>query len=203
MFTGKHVTFVVTIIKKHNHSNFTIMKKIITIGASSSKKSINKTFAKFAGNKLKNVEVITVDISNYNHLPIFSVDYEAENPTPEEVTKLHSLFNEVDGFIISFAEHNGSYSAGYKNVFDWLSRQGGKVFNGKPALLLSTSPGGRGGASVLASSAMIYPHQGAQVTGTFSLPAFFDNLKADYIADPNLNDQFDTEISKFQDSLNA
>ena len=179
------------------------MKKIITIGASTSKKSINKTFAQFAGRQLKNVELINVDISNYNHLPVFSVDLESEIGAPEEIKVLHSLFNDVDGFIVSFAEHNGSFSAGYKNVFDWVSRQGGKVFNHKPALLLSTSPGGRGGASVLGTAATIYPHQGADVSGSFALPSFFDNLKSDEIQDGILKAQFEEEIAKFQEKIDA
>ena len=111
------------------------------------------------------------------------------------------MFNDVDGFIVSFAEHNGSFAAGYKNVFDWVSRQGGKVFNSKPTLLLSTSPGGRGGASVLGTAKTLYPHQGAEVTGAFSLPSFYDNLKEDGIADGILRAQFEEEINKFQSTI--
>ncbi|MFK8037471.1 MAG: NADPH-dependent FMN reductase [Crocinitomicaceae bacterium] len=177
------------------------MKKIIAIGASTSKNSINKTFANFAANQLSNVEVISVDISSYNHLPIFSVDFESDNETPEEITILNSLFKDVDGFIISFAEHNGSYSAGYKNVFDWVSRQEGKIFNNKPTLLLSTSPGGRGGMTVLASAVSVYPHQGANLVGSFSLPSFFDNLKDNSIVDPALDKTFTEEVAKLQMAL--
>ena len=178
------------------------MKRIITIGASTSKNSINKTFANYVASQLSDVEIISVDISNFNNLPIFSVDYESENETPEEITILNSLFKDVDGFIISFAEHNGSFSAGYKNVFDWVSRQEGKVFNNKPALLLSTSPGGRGGASVLASALAVYPHQGAIVTGSFSLPSFFDNLKGNEIVNSELREKLSTEIKTFQQAIN-
>lgn len=179
------------------------MKKIITIGASTSRNSINKTFANFAGNQLSNIEIINVDISNYNDLPIYSIDHETEKETPEEITILNSLFKDVDGFIISFAEHNGSYSAGYKNVFDWLSRQEGEIFNNKPTLLLSTSPGGRGGMTVLASAVSVYPHQGAELTGSFSLPSFFDNLKENSIIDDDLSKIFQEEISKFQNAINS
>ena len=177
------------------------MKKIITIGASTSKNSINKTFANYVASQLKNVEIISVDISTFNNLPIFSVDYESANETPEEISILNSLFKDVDGFIISFAEHNGSFSAGYKNVFDWVSRQDGKVFNNKPALLLSTSPGGRGGATVLSSAVSVYPHQGAIATGSFSLPSFFDNFKENALVNSELNEQLKTEISKFQEAI--
>lgn len=177
------------------------MKKIITIGASTSKNSINKTFANHVASQINDNEVINVDISSFNHLPIFSVDFENENETPEEISILNSLFKDVDGFIISFAEHNGSYAAGYKNVFDWISRQEGKIFNNKPTLLLSTSPGGRGGATVLASALAVYPHQGAEVTGSFSLPSFFDNFKDNEIQDLDLKTNLEIEINKFQEAI--
>ncbi len=177
------------------------MKKVITIGASSSKNSINKALAEYAGSKLNNVEVINVDISKYNDLPVFSVDLESDNGAPSKIVELNNLIKSVDGFIISFAEHNGSYAAGYKNVYDWVSRQGGKVFNGKPALLLSTSPGGRGGAAVLGNAVMLYPHQGAIVTGSFSLPSYYDNVSDNEITNPELSEKLTAEIENFQNQL--
>jgi NAD(P)H-dependent FMN reductase len=47
-----------------------MMKKIITIGASTSKKSINKIFAEYTGDLVTNVEVIKIDLNNYE-MPIF------------------------------------------------------------------------------------------------------------------------------------
>jgi NAD(P)H-dependent FMN reductase len=34
--------------------------------------------------------------------------------------------------VVSMAEHNGNYSASFKNVFDWCTRISGKVFQEKP-----------------------------------------------------------------------
>ena len=177
------------------------MKKIITIGASTSKKSINGELATYVGSELSDIELINVNISDYNLLPIFSVDTEEESGTPKEVVELNALFKSADGFIISFAEHNGSYAAGYKNVIDWISRQEGKVFNDKPTLLMSTSPGGRGGATVLASATAGYPHLGANVIDSFSLSGFYDNFVDNNLINSDLKSDLFEKIGRFQSSL--
>ena len=120
------------------------MKNIITIGASSSKKSINKVLAEYAGNLLNNVELTKVDLNDYQ-FPMFSIDIEEEQGFSEGLNELNKVIESADGFIISFAEHNGAYSTAFKNAFDWLSRINGKVWRDKPMLLLATSPGPRGG----------------------------------------------------------
>ncbi|ADA79354.1 NAD(P)H-dependent oxidoreductase [Francisella tularensis] len=44
-----------------------------------------------------------------------------------------------DALIISLAEHNGAYTAAFKNIFDWISRiNDGSIWYDKPILLLST-----------------------------------------------------------------
>jgi NAD(P)H-dependent FMN reductase len=160
------------------------MKKVLVLGASSSKNSINKQLSYAASEYLKEVEAVKIDLSDYV-LPMYSVDEESENGPSEKVESLNSLFKSVGGFIISLAEHNGSYTVAYKNLIDWISRQDGKVFNNKPVLLLSTSPGGRGGASVLESAKNIYPHMGASVVDAIALPSFFDNFKDGKIVENN------------------
>lgn len=177
------------------------MKTIITIGASTSKKSINKDFAIFVGNQIENSNSINIDISTFNHIPIFSVDVEEEFGAPKEILELNKKMKSADGFIISFAEHNGSFSAGYKNVIDWISRQEGKIFNDKPTLLLSTSPGGRGGATVLSAAVSSYPHLGAKVIESFSLPTFYDNFVSNQMKNQELNNVLYLKIKTFKDSL--
>lgn len=176
-------------------------KKIIVIGASSSKNSINKTLANYSAKQLENVELLNVDISTFNSLPIFSVDKEEESGAPKEIIDLSSLFKSVDGFIISLAEHNGSYAAGYKNVIDWISRQEGKIFNNKPMLLLSTSPGARGGATVLDSAVAGYPHLGAKVIDSFSLSSFYDNFVDNSLSNEVFKSELSEKIVNFQNSL--
>ena len=177
------------------------MKKIITIGGSTSTSSINKSLAEFAGSQLNNIDVINVDLSELSEIAIYSVDKEAAGVLPNEIVELNKLFKSVDGFIISLAEHNGSFAAGYKNIVDWISRQEGKVFNEKPVLLLATSPGGRGGATVLSSAVGYYPYMGAKVTGSLSVPSFGENYKDNKIVNDEILSNIKSEITKFEAEL--
>ena len=80
---------------------------------------------------------------------------------------------------MSFAEHNGCYSAAYKNLFDWVSRIEPRVYRGKRMLLLSTSPGGRGGRSVMDLALAQMPRFGGDVRASVSVPSFDDNFDSD------------------------
>jgi NAD(P)H-dependent FMN reductase len=174
-------------------------KNIIVIGASNSSKSINKQLANYAASKLTDVDLTQIDIAGYNETKIFSADYAVD--TPNEILELKETFNKSDGFIISFAEHNGSYTTAYKNVIDWISVQDGKPFNGKPTLLLATSPGARGGSNVLASSNTYYPHMGAEITGSLSIPSFNDNFTDGKLSNKELEEQLMAEVANFSSKI--
>ena len=176
------------------------MKKILTIGASTSRKSINKQFAEYTGDLLNNVEVINVDLNDFE-MPLFSVDVEAKNRFPEGAIELNKVINTADGFIISFAEHNGAYSAAFKNTFDWLSRINGKVWRDKPMLLLATSPGPRGGQTVLEIAKGRFPFNGGDIVGTFSLPSFSDNFKEGELAHKDLKISLLKLVGDFQKTI--
>jgi len=152
-------------------------KTVIVFGASTSNKSINQQFATYCGSLLKETDVKILDLNDFK-MPIYDVDDEAELGSPEKANELSALFDDAAGFIVSFAEHNGSYTAAFKNNYDWLSRLNKSVWRDRPVLLLSTSPGGRGGQTVLAAAKTSFPHMGAKITGRFSLPSFYDNYDA-------------------------
>ena len=151
------------------------MKKIIAFGASSSKTSINIQLATYAANQFKNTLIEVLDLNNYE-MPIFSTDKEAQIGIPQLAQDFYDKLGTADLIIISFAEHNGAYTAAFKNIFDWISRINGKTFQEKPTLLLATSPGPRGGGSVLEIAKGRFPFQGAEVIGSFSLPSFYENF---------------------------
>ena len=151
------------------------MKKIIAFGASSSKQSINKQLATFAANQFQNASVEILDLNDYE-MPIFSVDREKENGIHELAQDFYIKLGSADLIIISFAEHNGNFSSAFKNILDWTSRINAKTFQEKPMLLLATSPGARGGSSVLDIASKRFPFQGGIVKGSFSLPSFNDNF---------------------------
>lgn len=151
------------------------MKKILTFGASSSRKSINKQLAIYASGLFKKAEVEVLDLNDYE-MPIYSTDKEKENGIPQPAHDFYKKIGDADFILISFAEHNGAYSTAFKNILDWMSRINGKTFQEKPMLLLATSPGARGGSSVLEMANKRFPFQGGIVKGTFSLPSFNDNF---------------------------
>lgn len=157
--------------------------KIIAFGASSSSKSINKQLATYAANLAANLAAevqanINIEVLDLNdfELPLFSQDKEAELGQPEAAKAFFNKLGESDAIIISFAEHNGSYSAAYKNLFDWASRINQKVFQNKPMLLLATSPGLGGAGSVLAAATSSAPYFDGNVKASLSVPSFFDNF---------------------------
>jgi NAD(P)H-dependent FMN reductase len=176
------------------------MKKIITIAGSNSQKSINKSLLSHTASLLENVEIISIDLNDYV-LPIYGVDFEAENGIPTAVKRLDESFNQVDGFILSLAEHNGSYAAVFKNTIDWLSRVNMKIWREKPMLLMATSPGGRGGRTVLQSAKEYFPYLGGNVTADFSLPNFYDNFSEDEISDNRLKEELNKKIQLFEEHL--
>jgi chromate reductase len=153
-------------------------KKIIAFGASSSKKSINKQLAIYAANLIKNAKVEILDLNDYE-MPIYSMDKEKKDGIPELAHDFYAKIGETDFIVISFAEHNGAYSSAFKNIFDWMSRINNKTFQEKPMLLLATSPGARGGSSVLEIANNRFPRQAGIVKGSFSLPSFNDNFDAE------------------------
>ena len=165
------------------------MKKIIAFGGSSSKNSINKQLATYAANLFQNVEVEILDLNDYE-MPVFSVDKEKENGIHNLAYDFFAKIGTADFIVLSLAEHNGAYSSAFKNTLDWASRINAKTFQQKSMLLLATSPGARGGSSVLDIATKRFPFQGAEVKGSFSLPAFYENFDVvNGIINPELKNQ--------------
>ncbi|UTW63601.1 NAD(P)H-dependent oxidoreductase [bacterium SCSIO 12741] len=176
------------------------MKKIVALGGSTSKTSINKKFATYVAHQLENTETEVVDLNDYE-LPLFSVDLEAEIGSPENAQRLNDVLDSADAIVLSLAEHNGSFPAAFKNAMDWVSRIEMKLWRKKPMLLLSTSPGGRGGASVLATAKTLFPHAGANIIADFSLPSFHSNFSKNGIQDEQLRGALEDKIRQFQQAL--
>lgn len=172
------------------------MKKILAFAGSNSKTSINKQLAIYTASKVNDVTYDIADLNDFQ-LPIFSLEIEAEG-FPKAAEEFNKLLSKYDGFVISLAEHNGSYSAVFKNIFDWVSRIDRKVFKDKPVLLMATSPGGRGGASVLETAKNTFPHLGGNVVSTFSLPSFYDHFKDGDLINGELKELLNKSIKEFE-----
>ena len=165
------------------------MRKIIAFGGSSSRNSINKQLAVYTANLFQDVEIEVLDLNDYE-MPVFSVDKEKEQGIPSLAQAFYAKIGSADFIVISLAEHNGAYSSAFKNTLDWASRINNKTFQQKPMLLLATSPGARGGGTVLEIATKRFPFQGADVKGSFSLPTFYENFDAvNGIINPELKNQ--------------
>jgi len=167
--------------------------KVLAFAASNSKNSINKQLATYTANLVENAEVEILDINDYE-MPIFSEDREKDLGHPEQAQAFYKKLGEADAIIISFAEHNGSYTAAYKNLFDWTSRIDMKVFQNKPMLMLATSPGPGGAGSVLAAASGSAPYFAADVKASISIPSFYDNFDVETgkLTNPELIDKLAT-----------
>ncbi|MGR5145023.1 NADPH-dependent FMN reductase [Photobacterium alginatilyticum] len=170
--------------------------KILAFAASTHKQSINKQLIHYASQLLDKVQVEILDLNDYE-LPLYSQDKEDELGHPQLAKDFLAKIGDSDGVLISFAEHNGSYAVGYKNIFDWCSRIEPKVFQNKPMVLLSTSPGSMGGASVLAAAVQSAPYFDGIVKASLSIPSFYDNFDADKQAlrHDELNEQLKDAVS--------
>jgi NAD(P)H-dependent FMN reductase len=176
------------------------MKNILAFAGSNSRTSINKQLVIYASGLVKNAEVNIVDLNDFD-LPLYGIDFEQSQGIPDNAHKFFNLIKESDGLLLSLAEHNGSYTTVFKNLFDWMSRIESKTFCGNPMLLMATSPGGRGGASVLEAAASRFPFHDAKIVAQFSLPMFGDNFKDGQLVNDNLNEQLKSAVQELQSAI--
>jgi chromate reductase, NAD(P)H dehydrogenase (quinone) len=170
--------------------------KIVAFAASNSTQSINKQLVTYAASLIDGATVEVLDLNAFN-APIYSADHEAQHGHPEQAKEFLSKLNGADAIVISFAEHNGSYSAAYKSLFDWSSRIQKKVFDGKPVVALATSPGPGGAKSVLAAATASLPFFGAAVKASLSVPSFQSNfdVAVGRLSNPELDAQLKAAVA--------
>lgn len=173
------------------------MKKIIAFAGSNSKTSINKQLVTFAGSLLENVTTEVLDLNDFE-LPTYSVNIEQESGIEKNAQRFFDKITEADGIILSLAEHNGNYAAVFKSLFDWLSRIDGKLFQGKPMLLMSTSPGGRGGQTVFEIAEKSFPRFNTEIVGKFMLPSFDENFKDGALVKSELLEKLKIEVKALE-----
>ncbi len=154
------------------------MKKILAFAGSNSSTSINHKLVDFVVSQIKGHETRVINLINYP-MPMYSEDEEKNNGFPGMIMGLRQEISEVDALIISVNEHNGSWSAFFKNVIDWLSRIDRNFLENKKILLMSTSPGKRGAVSALEFAKEVLPRFGAEITDSFSFPSFYENFSVE------------------------
>ncbi|WP_274475503.1 NADPH-dependent FMN reductase [Mangrovimonas aestuarii] len=176
------------------------MKSIVSFAGSISKNSINKQLVNYAGQFVNIGQVKLLDLNDYE-LPLFGVDLQNEKGIPDNAYRFLKEIQSADGIILSLAEHNGAYTTAFKNIFDWMSRIDGKLWNEIPMLLMATSPGRRGGASVLQIAKNRFPYMGGNIVAEFCLPSFNENFKGGKIIDKELNTALKISIETFKEAI--
>jgi chromate reductase, NAD(P)H dehydrogenase (quinone) len=84
-----------------------------------------------------------IEIGN---LPFYNQDFDDENDVPTEVVDFRKKIGEFDAFLFVTPEYNRSVPAVLKNALDTASRpKTDNKWGGKPAAIISQSPGGIGG----------------------------------------------------------
>lgn len=79
-------------------------------------------------------------------LPLYNQDFDDENQVPTEWQRFRDEMKDVDAIIFATPEYNRSVPAVLKNALDVGSRPYGQsIWDKKPAIILSVSPGAIGG----------------------------------------------------------
>jgi chromate reductase, NAD(P)H dehydrogenase (quinone) len=153
--------------------------KILAFAASNHPQSINQQLALSVARLLPQAEISSLNLQDFD-LPIYSEQREAELGTPAQVQDFLQRISEADGLIISFAEHNGTFTAAFKNLYDWASRTQRRIFQFKPALFLAAAPGAGGAKSVLKAAVESAPYLGATLAGSVSVAHFAKVFDKEY-----------------------
>lgn len=171
--------------------------KLLAFAASNSTKSINKQLATFTTTLIEHTQVELLDLNDYE-MPIYSEDREQASGIPAKAQQFFDKIGNSDAVIIAYAEHNGSYSAAYKNIFDWCSRISQKLFQNKPLVLLSTSGGARGGSTVLKTATDSAVYFAGNVVASLAVPNFYDifDLEKGLITDDAIKQQLTDAVNK-------
>ncbi|MBT8222538.1 MAG: NAD(P)H-dependent oxidoreductase [Eudoraea sp.] len=154
------------------------MATIIAFAGSNSSTSINYQLVKYTVGLVEEHQVQLLNLANFP-FPMYSEDQERKWGFSNSLVEFKDDLKNAAGLVLSVNEHNGSPSAYFKNVLDWLSRVDRKFLEDTPVLLMSASPGGRGAIGSLGIIKDLLPRFGAEVVATFSRPSFNQNFDPD------------------------
>ncbi len=137
--------------------------------------------------------------------PSYDADIQESQGFPPGAEELRRRLEHCDAFVIAAPEYNGSMPGALKNTIDWVSRFSPQPFNELNGLLLSASPSMVGGNRGLWALRVPFEHLGAGVyPDMFSLAQAHNALDSEgRIADEQLQERFETNITNFMDSVEA
>ncbi|MEO1540779.1 MAG: NAD(P)H-dependent oxidoreductase [Pseudomonadota bacterium] len=145
---------------------------VLAFAASNHSTSINRMLIGYAAGRLSAIspsaEVEFLDLNDFE-MPIYSLDRERVDGIHPLALSFHAKIGAADAVLVSFAEYNGFVTSAWKNIFDWMSRIEGTVWQDKPLVFLAASPGKRAGTNVLASQELLAPFFGGVLRGTYGV----------------------------------
>ena len=119
-------------------------KKIAIVVGSIRKNSLSQSLANNLVTLLP--EGYEPEFIKIDHLPLYNQDYDTSGEAPEQYKSFRNAVRDADAVIFVTPEHNRSFPAALKNALDVGSRPYGQsIWNGKPALIVSQSPGNLSG----------------------------------------------------------
>lgn len=180
------------------------MEQILALSGSNSEQSINSTFLDYIVKSITSKPTMGLSLITYD-VPMYNIDLENDRGIPIDVKIIKNKISEATALIISVNEHNGMISAYFKNILDWLSRADRNFLADKKILLVSTSPGARGGASALEYMKNTIPRFGGNVVENFSFPSFQENfdLESKSIKHPTIQIGIQEVVASFLHQLES
>ena len=137
--------------------------------------------------------------------PSYNADVQDSVGFPPGADRFRARLISCDGFVVSSPEYNASMPGSLKNAIDWVSRYQPQPFNELHGLLMSASPSMVGGNRGLWSLRIPFEHLGARLyPDMFSLAQAhrgFDDQGQ--LADPQLRNRFEVNITNFLDLVEA
>ena len=118
--------------------------KIAILVGSLRRESLNRKVARsICAIRGDNLDCTMVEIGD---LPLYNQDYDGAADEPEQFARFRDQIRPVDGVLFVSPEYNRGVPGVLKNAIDVGSRPYGQsVWNGKPAAIVTVSPGSIGG----------------------------------------------------------
>lgn len=155
------------------------MFNVLFLNASNSSNSIHKVVLDALTPLLDGHNISYKSTLDFN-LPFYSEDKEKEIGYPQAAKDFVELLHKQDVIILACPEHNGAPPAEFKNLYDWGTRVAGAnsqtLFNQRKVIIVTTSGGERGGATVSSYLSTITPYHGANVVGAHIIAKYYDNF---------------------------
>jgi chromate reductase, NAD(P)H dehydrogenase (quinone) len=180
--------------------------RFLVFSASLRADSLNTRLAELAAAAIEG-DGGTVDRASMGEFdcPSYNQDVQLGEGFPPGAKELHRRLEASDAFVICSPEYNASLPGVLKNAIDWVSRYDPQPFNERHGLVMSASPSMVGGNRGLWALRIPFEHLGARVyPDMFSLAQAHKAFEEEgRIADPRLQERFDTNIVNFMDLVEA